>query len=178
MARHAHNGVAEKFITGDAPPRDKFIAWAKTVPHTLRNPLYHWTHLELKRYFGITDLLNETSAEKIWKQANEKLAAPALTTQGILKKFKVKVACTTDDPVDDLENHRVFAKQRHPTKMLPAFRPDKALTVNRPPASINGWNNLPPPRTRTSTASAPFISALERRHDFFHGKAAGCPTTA
>ena len=132
------NGVAEKFCTGSASPHDKFIAWAKTVPHTLRNPLYHWTHLELKRYFGITDLLSETTAEKIWQKANEKLATPALTTQGILKKMKVKVVCTTDDPVDNLEHHRAFAKQGHPTTMLPAFRPDKALTVNSP-ASFNKW---------------------------------------
>ena len=132
------NGVAEKFFTGDASPRAKFLAWAKTVPQTLRNPLYHWTHLELKRYFGITDLLNEKTAAKIWKMANEKLATPALTTQGILKKFKVKVVCTTDDPVDTLEHHRAFARQGHPTKMLPAFRPDKALAVNAP-ASFNQW---------------------------------------
>jgi glucuronate isomerase len=84
------NGVAEKFCTGDASPYEKFLAWAKTVPHTLRNPLYHWTHLEVKRYFGITDLLDATTAEKIWKQANEKLATPALTTHGIMKKFKEK----------------------------------------------------------------------------------------
>ena len=132
------NGVAERFCTGNASPFDKFKAWAATVPHTLRNPLYHWTHLELKRYFGITDLLDEKTADKIWKKANEKLATPELTTQGILKKFKVKVVCTTDDPVDNLEHHRAFAAQGHPTKMLPAFRPDKALTVNQP-ASFNQW---------------------------------------
>src|SRR5476649_2273570 len=126
------NGIAEKFCTGAASPHDKFLAWAKTVPHTLRNPLYHWTHLELKRYFGITDLLDERSAEKIWKTTNEKLATPALTTHGILKKFKVKVVCTTDDPVDSLEDHRIFAKSGHPTKMLPGFRPDRALIVNAP----------------------------------------------
>ena len=166
------NGVAEKFITGDAPPKDKFIAWAKTVPHTLRNPLYHWTHLELKRYFGITDLLDETSAEKIWKRANEKLATPALTTQGILKKFKVKVACTTDDPVDDLESHRVFAKQGHPTKMLPAFRPDKALTVNSP-AGFNKWvEQLAIAADVDINGFDAFTMALERRHDYFHAQ--GC----
>src|SRR5580658_3299223 len=115
------NGISERYCTGDADAYDKFVAWARTVPQTLRNPLYHWTHLELKRYFGITDLLNEKSAEKIWKQAHAKLATPALTTQGILKKFKVKVVCTTDDPVDNLEYHRTFALQKHPTKMLPAF---------------------------------------------------------
>src|ERR1700689_2063073 len=91
------NGVAEKFCTGNASPYDKFLAWAKTVPHTLRNPLYHWTHLELKRYFGISELLNEKSAKKIWEKASEQLAKPALTTHGILKKFNVKVVGTTDD---------------------------------------------------------------------------------
>ena len=108
------NGVAERFCTGNADPFDKFKAWAATLPHTLRNPLYHWTHLELKRYFGIADLLDEKTAGKIWKTANEKLATPELTTQGILKKFKVKVVCTTDDPVDSLEHHRAFAAQGHP----------------------------------------------------------------
>ena len=166
------NGVAEKFITGDASPEQKFQAWARTVPHTLRNPLYHWTHLELKRYFGITDLLSEKTAAKIWKQANDKLATPALTTQGILKKFKVKVVCTTDDPVDTLEHHRAFAKQGHPTRMLPAFRPDKALTVNAP-ASFNHWvEQLAAAANVDINGFGAFISALERRHDYFHAQ--GC----
>src|ERR1700678_4082143 len=91
------NGVAEKFCTGAAAPVDKFRAWAATVPHTLRNPLYHWTHLELKRYFGIDELLDEKSAARIWNLANEQLATPELSTQGILKKFKVTALCTTDD---------------------------------------------------------------------------------
>ncbi len=162
------NGVAEKFCTGDATPRDKFFAWAKTVPHTLRNPLYHWTHLELKRYFGINDLLDETTAGKIWRQANERLATPALTTQGILKKFKVKVVCTTDDPVDNLEHHRTFASQRHPTKMLPAFRPDKALTVNSP-AGFNKWvEQLASAANVDINGFSAFLSALKQRHDYFH----------
>jgi glucuronate isomerase len=166
------NGVAEKFCTGSVPPHDKFIAWAKTVPHTLRNPLYHWTHLELKRYFGITDLLNETTAEKIWKQANEKLATPALSTQGILKKFKVKVVCTTDDPTDTLEHHRDFAKQGHPTKMLPAFRPDKALTVDSH-ASFNKWiEQLSAASNIDINSFSAFTAALKKRHDFFHSQ--GC----
>ncbi len=166
------NGIAEKFCTGDATPHDKFLAWAKTVPHTLRNPLYHWTHLELKRYFGITDLLDKTSAEKIWKLANAKLATPALTTQGILKKMKVKVVCTTDDPVDTLEHHRNFAAQGHPTKMLPAFRPDKALAVNSP-ASFNKWvEQLAAAANVDISGFGAFIMALEKRHDFFHSQ--GC----
>src|SRR5207248_6740797 len=100
------NGVAERFITGDADPYAKFQAWAATVPHTLRNPLYHWTHLELKRYFGIDDLLDEESAARIWKEANARLTSGELTTHGILKNFKVTHVCTTDDPTDDLRHHQ------------------------------------------------------------------------
>jgi len=166
------NGVAERFCTGDATPLEKFKAWAGTVPHTLRNPLYHWTHLELKRYFGITELLDGKSAEKIWKVANAKLATPAMTTQGILKKFKVKVVCTTDDPVDNLEHHRTFAKSGHPTRMLPAFRPDKALTVNSP-AGFNQWVELLAAAANVDVNSfSAFLSALKKRHDFFHEQ--GC----
>ena len=166
------NGVAEKFITGDASPEQKFQAWARTVPHTLRNPLYHWTHLELRRYFGITELLSEKTAARIWKQANARLATPALTAQGILKQFKVKVVCTTDDPVDTLEHHRAFARQGHPTRMLPAFRPDKALTVNAP-ASFNPWvERLAAAANVDINGFGAFISALERRHDYFHAQ--GC----
>ncbi|HUZ08120.1 MAG TPA: glucuronate isomerase [Candidatus Paceibacterota bacterium] len=164
------NGVAEKFITGNATPEQKFNAWAKTVPHTLRNPLYHWTHLELKRYFGITDLLSEKTAAKIWKTANARLATPALTTQGILKKMKVKVVCTTDDPADDLGHHRAFAKQGHPTKMLPAFRPDKALTVNQP-AGFNKWvEQLAAAANTDINGFGAFIGALEKRHEYFHSQ--------
>ena len=166
------NGVAEKFITGDASPEQKFQAWARTVPQTLRNPLYHWTHLELRRYFGITDLLSEKTAARIWKQANARLATPALTAQGILKQFKVKVVCTTDDPVDTLEHHRAFARQGHPTRMLPAFRPDKALAVNAP-ASFNPWvEQLAAAANVDINGFGAFISALERRHDYFHAQ--GC----
>jgi glucuronate isomerase len=166
------NGVAEKFVTGKAKPEEKFNAWAKTVPQTLRNPLYHWTHLELKRYFGISDLLNEKTATKIWKTANAKLATPAFTTQGILKKMKVKVVCTTDDPVDNLEHHRAFAKSGHPTKMLPAFRPDRALTVNQP-SGFNPWvEQLAAAANVDINGFSAFISALEKRHEYFHSQ--GC----
>jgi glucuronate isomerase len=166
------NGVAEKFCTGNATPEEKFNAWAATVPHTLRNPLYHWTHIELKRYFGITDLLNEKSAAKIWKKANAQLATPAMTTQGILKKMKVKVVCTTDDPVDDLGWHKKFAKQGHPTTMLPAFRPDKALAVNSP-AGFNKWvDQLAAAADVDISNFSAFVSALDKRHEFFHAQ--GC----
>ncbi len=166
------NGVAEKFCTGDAAPYDKFLAWAKTVPHTLRNPLYHWTHLELKRYFGISELLSEKTAKKIWEKANEQLAKAALTTQGILKKFKVKVVCTTDDPADTLSDHREFARSGHPTKMLPAFRPDNALAVNSP-VNFNRWvERLSAASNVDVNSFGAFMTALKKRHDFFHSQ--GC----
>jgi glucuronate isomerase len=166
------NGVAERFCTGDVSPFDKFKAWAATVPYTLCNPLYHWTHLELKRYFGITDLLDERTAAKIWKQANEKLATPELTAQGILKKFQVKMVCTTDDPVDNLEHQRAFAAQDHPTTMLPAFRPDKALTLQQP-AGFNKWVEQLTAASDTDINNfSAFLAALKKRHDFFHSQ--GC----
>jgi glucuronate isomerase len=100
------NGVPERFITGEASDYDKFLAFARTVPATLRNPLYHWTHLELRRYFGITELLNEESAPRVWAQANEQLQE--LTVHRILEKFRVSVICTTDDPTDDLAHHQAI----------------------------------------------------------------------
>ena len=166
------NGIAEDYITGKAAPREKFLAWAKTVPHTLRNPLYHWTHLELERYFGISDLLDESTADKIWEKTGEKLAAPAFTTQGILKKFRVKVVCTTDDPVDNLQYHRAFAAQNHATQMLPAYRPDKALLVNAP-AAFNPWvDQLAAAANTEINRFDAFLSALNRRHEYFHAQ--GC----
>src|SRR6201993_5223951 len=105
------NGVADEYITGKATPYEKFLAWARTVPYTLRNPLYHWTHLELQRYFGIADLLDETTAPKIWERANAALAKD-LTAHRILKNFRVEILCTTDDPADDLHHHRTIAKSK------------------------------------------------------------------
>jgi len=166
------NGVPERLITGSATPREKFKAWAATVPHTLRNPLYHWTHLELKRYFGINELLDEKSADRIWTRTSEMLATPELSTQGILKKFNVKVVCSTDDPTDNLEHHRAFANQGHPTRMLPAFRPDKALTVNQP-AAFNKWvGQLAQAADVEINNFSAFLDALRKRHAFFHSQ--GC----
>src|SRR5262245_22152147 len=132
------NGVPERFCTGDATPLEKFKAWAATAPHTLRNPLYHWTHLELARYFGIFELLDESSAIRIWNRANEQLAAPEFSAQGILKKFRVTALCTTDDPTDDLRYHEVIARSGIGTRVLPAFRPDAAMAVDRP-EFLNTW---------------------------------------
>ncbi len=162
------NGVAERFCTGDADPFAKFQAWAATVPHTLRNPLYHWTHLELKRYFDIDELLDEASATRIWKKANERLRSPELSTQGILRKQGVDTVGTTDDPTDDLRYHRQFAESGHPTRMIPAFRPDKALTVDNP-AGFNKWvAALEAAADMDIRNLNDFLDALKKRHDFFH----------
>ena len=126
------------YCTGDAPPYEKFLAWARTVPATLRNPLYHWTHLELKRYFGIDELLDERSAPRVWEQANAQLATDELSAHGILGKFHVKAVCTTDDPTDDLAWHRAIAASPLGTKVFPTFRPDKALNVHAPEL-FNPW---------------------------------------
>ncbi|MCU0783352.1 MAG: glucuronate isomerase [Verrucomicrobia bacterium] len=166
------NGVAERFCTGDAEPLAKFQAWTATVPHTLRNPLYHWTHLELKRYFDIDELLDEASAARIWKRANQLLARPDLTTQGILKQFKVSTLCTTDDPTDDLKYHTAIATAGVATRVLPAFRPDKALAVDRPEQFRQWVGRLGETANVDIGSFTSFLDGLRARHDFFH--AHGC----
>ena len=163
------NGVDERFCTGDAEPFEKFKAWAATVPQTLRNPLYHWTHLELQRYFGVHESLNADSAERIWHYANERLATPELTTHGILKKFRVTALCTTDDPTDDLRPHAQLAPNPDvSTKVLPAFRPDKALAVHQP-AAWNPWVDKLAAACDKDIAGLPdFLDALSQRIEFFH----------
>ena len=113
------SGVPEARCTGSAAAYEKFLAWAQTVPATLRNPLYHWTHLELKRYFGIDELLDGSSALRIWDQANALLATKELSAHGILRKFQVKAVCTTDDPTDDLAWHQAIAASPLATKVSP-----------------------------------------------------------
>ena len=166
------NGVAERFCTGNADPFEKFQAWAATVPQTLRNPLYHWTHLELKRYFGIDELLNEASAARIWKKANACLATPQYSTQGILKKFNVAALCTTDDPIDDLKHHRKLAASGLAAQVLPTFRPDKAMAVHLPEA-FNAWVQKLAGTANVEVRNfASFLDALRARHAFFHAQ--GC----
>jgi glucuronate isomerase len=166
------NGVNERFCTGDAPAFEKFRAWAATVPHTLRNPLYHWTHLELQRYFGISELLDETSAASIWKRANEALATDELTTQGILRKFNVVALCTTDDPADDLKWHRELAASSLATRVYPAFRPDKALAVHDPAAFGKWLGALEKTADADIGTLAELLEVLNSRHAFFHEQ--GC----
>ena len=159
------NGVAERYCTGDAVPYEKFLAWARTVPYTLRNPLYHWTHLELQRYFGINELLDETSAPSIWDRANA--ALEKLTVHEILKKFRVEVLCTTDDPVDDLRWHRQIAKSNLPTRVYPAFRPDRALKIGAP--EFSPWLKRLEESTNVTIRNLnSFLDALHKRHAYFH----------
>ena len=166
------NGVAERYCTGEADPLDKFKAWASTVPQTLRNPLYHWTHLELARYFGITDPLSEQTAQTIWDQANQQLAGDGLTTHGILKRFDVRVVCTTDDPTDDLRHHQQLATLPLETRVLPAWRPDKAFAVDDPQA-FHAWiGQLEACIGEKVTRLEGFLEALDQRLDFFHAQ--GC----
>jgi len=166
------NGVPERYVTGDADPYEKFLAWARTVPSTLRNPLYHWTHLELKRYFGISELLDEDSAPAIWRRANQMLATDELNAHGILRKFNVSVVCTTDDPADDLGYHKSIAASGLATRVYPAFRPDGALRTHDA-AVFNAWiDKLEAAANVSISTFAHLLDALRRRHDDFHRQ--GC----
>lgn len=123
-------GINEKYITGNGSDDEKFQQWGKTVPFTIRNPLFHWTHLELKRYFSIEELLNERSAQRIYESCNEKLNSEHYSTQGLLQKMNVDVVCSTDDPIDSLEHHKEFIKQGKNLRLFPTFRPDKSILIN------------------------------------------------
>ena len=162
------NGVAECYCTGDAGSYERFLAWAKTVPHTLRNPLYHWTHLELKRYFGFDAALNESTAKSVWERANSMLSASDFGTKGILRKFKVRVVCTTDDPCDDLGFHQQLNSSEHNLRIYPTFRPDRALQVDQPDRFIQWVRRLEQSsNTQIATLQA-LLDALKGRHDAFH----------
>jgi len=166
------NGIEERFCTGDAPPYEKFLAWARTVPYTLRNPLYHWTHLELQRYFGIHELLNEHTAPMVWAKANEMLAGTDLTARGILRRFRLTTLCTTDDPADDLCHHRAIAASKFSIAVYPAFRPDRSFEVHLP-ERWNGWlSRLEIVANREISSLRALLDALETRHNDFH--AVGC----
>ncbi|MEZ5302816.1 MAG: glucuronate isomerase [Verrucomicrobiales bacterium] len=163
------NGIDEERITGSADPWDKFLAFAETVPHTLRNPLYHWVHLELKRYFGFDGLFGPDTAKDVWEAANAALATPAFRTQALLQSGNVRAVCTTDDPTDDLAHHRAIAAQAgFDTKVLPTFRPDWAMRLDEP----DGWrawvDKLEACAGQDCAALPGFVAALRGRHDFFH----------
>ena len=164
------NGVDEAFVTGDANPKDKFLAFARTVPHTIRNPIYHWTHMELKRFFDIDELLSESNAESIWDRCNEQIGAREdLSTQGILEQFKVTALCTTDDPTDSLEHHQSIAESGTcPVAVYPAFRPDWALFVDRPSEFVAWLKKLEAATDISITEFDDLLAALKNRHDYFH----------
>jgi len=124
------NGVDESYCTGNKSDIEKFQQWAATVPYTLRNPLYHWTHLELQRYFGITEVLNEKSAGRIYEECTAKLQTAEYSVRNLLRRMKVKVVCTTDDPLDTLEYHKKVKEDGFEMRLFPAFRPDKAMNVD------------------------------------------------
>lgn len=166
------NGIAERFCTGDASDEEKYQAFVRTVPYTLRNPLYHWSHLELLRYFDINDLINEESGTAIWEKANAQLAAPEFGIHGILDKNRVAVVVTTDDPADSLEFHQQIRGQGLKTRVYPAFRPDAALNVAQPVA-FNTWCERLSAATNCEVETlVQFLDALKLRHDFFHEQ--GC----
>ena len=155
------NGVDEKYITGDAPDREKFQKWAETMPYLVGNPLYHWTHLELKRYFGIDKTLNPDTAEEIWNTCNELLAKPEFSARNLILKSNVEVICTTDDPIDDLRYHKKLREENFPVKVLPTFRPDKAVNIDKE-------TFLPYMEALGVTTYDALVKTLEEKIDFFH----------
>jgi glucuronate isomerase len=162
------NGVPERFCTGDAPPYEKFLAWAATVPRCLRNPLYHWTHLELQRYFGIDELLDEKTAAGIWERANRALQSPELSAKGILGRFCVRAVCTTDDPADPLTHHERIAASGLATKVYPTFRADRVMDPHQPDV-FNPWIDKLASTADVHIATLnDLLDALRRRHQAFH----------
>jgi glucuronate isomerase len=162
------NGISEKYITGDASDFEKFEKWAETLPHTLRNPLYHWSHLELKRYFGIDVLLNKDTAKEIYDTCNELLKKPEFSVKNLLRRMNVKVVGTTDDPTDDLQFHKKIREDQFEISVLPSFRPDKATEIEKGQAFVNWVQKLESAVGFSIKEYPSFIKAIALRHDFFH----------
>ena len=166
------NGVDEKYITGDASDREKFQKWAETLEKLIGNPLYHWSHLELKRYFGYEGYLNGETAEEVWNLCNEKLAQDDMTVRNIIKKSNVKLICTTDDPIDTLEYHEKLAKDdTFDVKVLPAWRPDKAMNLEKP-EYLDYLKKLSEVSGIEVKSFKTLIEALVKRMDYFQER--GC----
>ncbi len=161
------NGVDESYCTGNRSDWEKFQKWSETVPYTLRNPLYHWTHLELQRYFDVQDILNPDTAKKIYESATDKLQTQDFSVRNLLRKMNVKLVCTTDDPVDSLEHHKKLKEDGFEIPILPAFRPDNAMNVSSA-AKFNDYVKKLESVTGISVSSFDdFLYALQNRHDFF-----------
>lgn len=162
------NGVDEDLITGDSTARERFQAWAETVPYTLRNPIHHWTHIELQRYFGIDLMLSPETADEIWSRTNEKLAEADFSTHGLLKKFDVRVVGTTDDPAEPLDDHVAIAASDLTTRVLPTFRSDKAFLVDQPDLLSSWLLKLEAVSDISIVHFSDLLAALQKRHDDFH----------
>jgi glucuronate isomerase len=167
------NGVDESYITGNKPDREKFRKWAETVPYTMRNPLYHWTHLELQRYFGIDELLSGKTADKIYDECEEKLKSSEFQVRGLLKQMNVKVVCTTDDPVDSLNYHQQLKDEGYEMPVLPAFRPDNAMNLSDLDKFKGYVNKLEAISNVSISTYSDFLKALNSRHDFFASMGCG-----
>ena len=161
------NGVDEYYITGAASDWEKFEKWAETVPYTLRNPLYHWTHLELQRYFDIHEVLSSANAKKIYDECNAKLQTKEYSVQGLLRKMNVKTLCTTDDPLDNLEYHQQIKNSNAEVVVLPAFRPDKAMEVSSAANFVAYVKKLESVTNLSVSSFEDYLFALQNRHDFF-----------
>lgn len=161
------NGVDERYITGDAPDREKFRKWAETVSATMRSPLYHWTALELKTAFGIDTILSSETADQIYDRCNELLAQPGMSARGLMRHYNVEAVCTTDDPVDTLEHHRLLADSGFEIKVLPTWRPDKAMAGAEPKVYNEYIDRLSSAAGIEINDYQSLLKALRLRHDFF-----------
>jgi glucuronate isomerase len=161
------NGADESYVTGNKTDWEKFKKWAETVPYTLRNPLYHWTHLELQRYFDVYELLNADTAKKIYEDCSAKLQTPDYSVRNLLRKMNVKVVCTTDDPVDSLEHHQKIRDDNFEIKILPAYRPDKAMNVDNAGAFNDYLSKLEAAGNTSIASYNDYLDALKSRHNFF-----------
>lgn len=161
------NGVDESYCTGNKTDYEKFEKWAETVPYTLRNPLYHWTHLELQRYFDIHEILNPESAKKIFDECTRKLQTKEYSVRNLLRKMNVKIVCTTDDPTDNLEHHQKIKDDGFDIKILPAFRPDKAMNVDDSKTFNAYIKKLESVSGTAVTSYQTYLEVLKQRHDFF-----------
>ena len=166
------NGIPEEYITGNKPSYEKFEKWAETLPYTMRNPLYHWTHLELNRIFGISDILKPSNARDIYEECTAKLQTPEFRPQAIMKRMRVETVGTTDDPVDTLNYHREIRESGFSVKVFPTWRPDKAMAVENPQIYNEYIAKLETASGMSINTYIDLLDALQRRHDYFEQE--GC----
>jgi len=161
------NGIDERYCTGDKPDLEKYEQWAATVPYTMRNPLYHWTHMELQRYFNVTEQLSPANAKAVYEHCNALLQTQEFSVRNLLRKMKVKLVCTTDDPVDSLEYHKAMQEEGADIKMVPAFRPDMAMNVGNTETFLQYVRKVEAAAGMQVNRFEDYLMALKRRHDFF-----------